>query len=371
MVGEKLMDRSPLKWIPLPRLARKKRPVALSPGSLIHLGQKRAESQEVTLIAYDESSVEIEKLRELPEKHHYSIPEKVTWFHVTGLHEVEKLSVLGEEFGISNLVLEDILSTGSRPKIEKRDTEIFVVSKLIVIEPGQNTVDVQHLAVLLLPDNVLVTFLEAPSPAFDPVIERIRSGSGGRIRRFGADYLAWALLDAMVDNYLYVIDRLDEAVASMDDRLQLDATDVDTGELYELKRDAGQLYRAIRPIREITGSLNRLDSPLLEERTRPFFTDLNDHGLQVLETTEDLRESVSALRDFYLAAVSNRMNEVMKVLTCFATIFLPLTFIAGIYGMNFEHMPELGVPWAYPAVWGVFALCAAGMLWFFRRKKWL
>jgi len=365
------MAQSPLRWIPRPKFARTNRPVALPPGSLVHLGQQRAESLEIELITYNLETVSIEKLDDLPTKDQCADPGKVTWVNVSGLHETEKFSSLGKEFGISTLILEDILNTGSRPKIEKRESEIFAVVKLVTSEADGKSMDLQHLALLLLPGNVLISFLEENANAFDPVIERIRTGSGGRIRRFGADYLMWALLDAVVDNYLLVIDHLDEGVVTMDDRLQMDASEVAASELYGLKRDVGLLHRAIRPIREITVSLNRPNTDLLEVETQPFFADLNDHGLQVLETTEDLRESVSALREFYLSAASNRMNEVMKVLTCFSTIFLPLTFIAGVYGMNFENMPGLKLSWGYYGVWVVFALCAAGMFILFRKKNWL
>lgn len=365
------MAKSTLRWISRSGPNRTKRPVALPPGSLVHVGQQRAESVEIQLVSYNLETVTIENLDHLPNKEQCADPDKVTWVNVSGLHDIEKLSTLGNEFGISSLTLEDILNTGSRPKIEKREDQIFVVVKLVTSDAEGNSMDLQHLALLLLPGNVLISFLEEKSEAFAPVIERIRTGSGGRIRRFGADYLLWALLDATVDNYLLVIDHLDESVVIMDDRLQMDATDVAAKELYGLKRDVGHLHRAIRPIREITVSLNRPDTNLLEVETKPFFADLNDHGLQVLETTEDLRESVSSLREFYLSAASHRMNEVMKVLTCFSTIFLPLTFIAGIYGMNFEYMPELKLPWGYFGVWVVFTVCAAGMFILFRKKHWL
>ncbi len=365
------MDKKRLSWIPRPRITRRKRHLAAPPGSLIHVGERRTENSEIRLIRFDADLVETEDLDAFPSKETCDDPSKVVWLHTAGLHEVEKLSAAGKEFGISNLILEDILNTSSRPKIEKRGEEIFVVTKLVTVDPETQSVDIQHFALLLLPGSLLLTFIEGPTPAFDPVVDRIRTGGGGRIRKFGADYLAWALLDAAVDHYLSVIDYLDESVAEMDDRLQVDASGVEASELYNLKRDVGHLYRAIRPIREITVSLTRPNTPLLEERSQPFFADLNDHGIQVLESTEDLRENVSSLRDFYLSAVSNRMNEVMKVLTCFSTIFLPLTFIAGVYGMNFEHIPELKLSWGYAGVWVLFALCAAGMFVLFRKKNWL
>jgi magnesium transporter len=219
--------------------------------------------------------------------------------------------------------------------------------------------------------NLVLTFCETPTAVFDPVIDRIRTNVGGRIRRLGADYLAWAILDAIVDNYLSVIDHLDDAVVAIDEKLQLDDRSAHVGEIYALKREINRVFRTIRPIREIAISLLRENETLLTPASRPYYVDLNDHAIQAIETTEYLREGSNSLREFYLSSASNRMNEVMKVLTCFSTIFLPLTFIAGIYGMNFEHMPELQHRWAYPAIWIIFLLCAAGMFWLFRRMRWL
>lgn len=297
--------------------------------------------------------------------------DRVTWHVVSGLHEVDKISTIGKAFDISNLILEDILNTNARAKIEKRDECIFAITKLITASRDGSSIDAQQFSLLLLPDQTLLTFLEGPTSAFEPVLERIRTGAGGRIRKFGADYLLWALLDAVVDHYLFVIDRFEEKVGALEDRLEQEAVDVDAGELYVLKRDVGRFHRAIRPIREVSASIRRGNSALLREESAPFFVDLNDHVVEVIESTEDLRERAASLRDFYLSTVSNRMNEVMKVLTCFSTIFLPLTFIAGIYGMNFEHMPELGWKWSYPTLWIAFALVAAGMFWLFRKKRWL
>jgi magnesium transporter len=338
---------------------------------MVHHGAKRSEHFTLHHTLYDEATFSSEQVDAVPDPAPCVEPKTVAWLHLTGLHETERFAELGERFGISPLLLEDILNTTSRPKIEKRDDEIFVISRLVTVDPATREIDIQQFSLVLLPNNVLISFLEGPTAIFDPVLERVRTGGGGRIRRFGADYLAWALLDAVVDNYLDVIDRLDEAVLEMDERLQEDAASVGVTQLYGLKHDIGDLFRAIRPIREITSSLVRPTSRLIEKRTRPFFADLNDHALQVIESTEDLRERSSALRDFFHTAASLRMNEVMKVLTSFSTIFLPLTFIAGIYGMNFKHMPELDMPWAYPVVWGVFAVCAVGMIWIFRGRRWL
>ena len=348
-----------------------RRKLAASPGSLIHTGARLTEKTTWKIISYDESSIEVDESGEVPSLQSLTDSEKSVWIHVTGLHEVEKLSQLGEEFRISPLILEDILNTGSRPKIEKREDEVFVVTKLLWSDTEDASIDMQQFSILLLPGNIAISFLESPTPVFDPVLERLHNSRSGRIRRFGADYLLWALLDAVVDNYLAVIDQLDETVVNMDTALQIDSAQVEASELYTLKRDIGQIYRAMRPVKEVTASLERSKTTLLKKSSTPFFTDLNDHSIQVMETMEDLRENASALRDFYLSAVSNRMNEVMKVLTCFSTIFLPLTFITGVYGMNFERMPELRHPMAYPLVWVVFIFCAGGMFFLFRKKNWL
>lgn len=358
-------------WSPVATTVKKKRLIAQSPGSLIHRGERRTKSSHLRLIHYNEARASETIFETFPEKAIHGGEDTVTWLHFTGLHDVEELARIGKEFGVSPLILEDILHTGSRSKIENHESEIFVVTKLVTIDEAQNTIDVQHFSLLLLHGNIVLTFAESPTSAFDPVISRIKTNVGGRIRRFKADYLAWAILDMVVDNYLFVMDQLDEVVIAMDERLQTDPTEVEVGELYALKRDINQFHRLVRPIREIAGSLMRDNSSLMTENSEPFFVDLHDHAIQAIEKTDDLRENGSSLREFYLSEMSNRMNEVMKVLTCFSTIFLPLTFIVGIYGMNFEKMPELSMRWGYPAVWVAFIVCAGGMFWLFRRMKWL
>lgn len=358
-------------WTPSDPKERTKRPLAQSPGSLIHRGARRTDVAHLRLVEYNESFSQEKTLDSMPEEGLVAADDRVQWLHFTGLHEVEELSRIGRVFDLSSLLLEDILHTGSRSKIENHESGIFIVTRLVQLDERVNTLAIQHFSLLLLGGNIVLTFSEGPTNVFDPVLDRIRMNTGGRIRRFSADYLAWALLDAVVDNYLLVTDRLDDAVVALDERLQDDPRDVEVAEIYALKRDINQIYRTTRPIREIAAGLLRENGTLLTDRARPFFVDLNDHAIQVVETTEFLREGSNALRELYLSLASHRMNEVMKVLTCFSTIFLPLTFIAGIYGMNFEEMPELRHPWGYPLVWLIFILCAAGMFWLFRRMRWL
>ena len=358
------------KLFPKLGFSRKSKHLAQPPGSFVHFGARRVDHFRVRSIRYNEAEIQEQQDQDLStiEK---ADPTAIDYHEVVGLHEVEKISQLAEIFSLNSLLVEDILNTGSRAKIEKRDDVVFVICKLVTHDSEANEVDVQQCSFVLLPDNVVLTFLEGPTEAFEPVCERIRTGVGGRIRRFGADYLLWALLDAVVDNYLYVIDVLDRNIFQTEEQLQENPDKITTEELYALKRDVGQLYRTIRPIREISSVLTRSGSSLLTEKSEPFFTDLNDHVVQVVETTEDLRESAGALREFHLSMVSHRMNEVMKVLTCFSTIFLPMTFLAGIYGMNFEYIPELSFRWGYPALWGLFLVVAGVMIWLFRKKRWI
>lgn len=348
-----------------------RKPPAQSPGSLIHVGEKRVEHVAISLVEFDEAGARFLETDKIEDCLPFAGNEQVVWIQITGLHDVEKIGELGESFGIHPLILEDILNTSSRPKIEDLDEYLFVVSKLITFDEENRIVDVQHFSLLMLPDSSVLTFLEAPTPVFDPVRQRIRSGGGGRIRTAGPDYLAWALMDAVVDHYFRVIDGVDEIINTLDDQIQADTNSVAPGDLFDLKKEVTALHRLVRPIREIVAVLHRSESALLTSYSRPYYRDLNDHAVHLLEHTEELRDLVTSLRDFYMTAASNRMNEVMKVLTSFATIFLPLTFLAGIYGMNFQDMPELQWPWAYPALWAVFLIVAGGMSWFFRRKKWI
>ena len=361
---------SKLRIFPRSRSTRKSSDLARPPGSFVHFGAKRTDSFSIRTITYDVSKFELVENDSIQGTER-GVPDEVNWHEISGLHVIEELSQVAEVFDIPSLLVEDVLNTGARPKLEKRDDIIFVVTKLISFDVETQEIDIQQFSLVLLPDNVLLSFLEGPTEAFDPVVERIKTGSGGRIRKYGADYLLWALLDAVVDHYLFVLDQVEDLILELEIRMQENAVNVSTEELYALKRETGILYRAIRPLREISGGLCRSVSPLINEKTRPFLVDLNDHSLQARETIEHLREGASGLRDFYLSTVSNRMNEVMKVLTCFSTIFLPLTFIAGIYGMNFEHMPELKLEWGYPAVWVAFVVSALLMLWLFVRKRWI
>jgi len=349
---------------------RKEKPPGHPPGMLVHVGERRADRVSIRAMAYNADSAEEVEIEDPEQCLRFAGTRGITWIQVAGLHDPEPIRKLGEAFGIHPLIQEDILNTRSRPKIEEFDDYIFVVAKLLRHDQEADTVEAQQFSLLFLPDGSVLTFLEVSSPVFEPVLQRIRSGAG-RIRRWGADYLAWALLDTVIDHYYSVADAIDESLLDHEDLFHDNPRALEPSDLYQLKKEASALHRLVRPIRDITTVLHRSESSLLTPALRPYLRDLHDHALHLLEQTEDLRENAASLRDFYLSEASNRMNGIMKVLTCFSTIFLPLTFLVGVYGMNFAHMPELGLVWAYPALWGIFALISAAMFLFFRKKDWL
>ena len=344
---------------------------AQSPGSLIHIGERRTEQLVISAAEFDADHIEIRELHDFSELPLENDPTKVTWIHVSGLHDIGQIAKLGALYGIHPLILEDILNTNSHSKFEDHDGHIFIVNRMLSFNSANAEVDVQHSALLLLPGNILLTFLEGPTEVFAPIYARLKTGGAGRIRNHGADYLAWAIIDAVVDNYFHVIDGVLDTLNRMEDTLQDDASDVEAGDLFSLKKEVSALHRMVRPVRDIATALQHSDCPVLTPAVRPYLRDLSDHSHQVREAIDELRDSAASLRDFYLTIASNRMNEVMKVLTCFSTVFLPLTFLAGIYGMNFDVLPELHLKWAYFALWALFAVIAAGMFVLFRKKKWL
>jgi magnesium transporter len=293
----------------------------------------------------------------------------VSWVNVDGLHDLELVRRLGEFFNLHLLVLEDITTPGQRAKVEEYDRYVYVVLPMLSWNEERRHVVEEQLSLVLGPNYVL-TFQERYGDIFAEVRERIRT-DGSRLRQRGADYLAYALMDAAVDHYYQVLEAVGERTEALEERVLLDPDEETMKELHHLKRELLVVRRAIWPLREMLSSLQRSENGLMTERTRVFLRDVYDNAVQVLDSVESLRDVVSGLVDLYLSTVSFRTNEVMKVLTVMASIFIPLTFLAGIYGMNFQHMPELTHPWAYPALLGIMGVVALGMLWFFRRKGWL
>jgi magnesium transporter len=354
----------------MPRPIKKRsKKAGLPPGTLVHIGEQKAERVKITVIDYDEGRLQEEEIGTVEECFPFKDKPTVTWINVDGIHQVEILELLGDCFGLHPLVLEDILNTDQRPKMEDLSEYLFVVLKTFSYNDQSDEVEPEQISLILGPSFVM-SFQEREGDVFNPIRERIRTGKG-RIRRMGADYLAYALLDLVVDNYFTVLEQVGEKVEFLEEELVTNPTPETLQTIHNLKREMIFLRKSVWPLREVIGALERGESSLIEESTGIYLRDVYDHTIQVIDTIETFRDMISGMLDIYLSSVSNRMNEVMKVLTIIATIFIPLTLVAGIYGMNFQYMPELGWRWGYPVVWLAMLVIGALMLVYFRRKKWL
>lgn len=345
--------------------------IGSSPGTLIHIGEQRVEKVGIQAIGYDSGQLE-----ELPigpdaasRSGMFSGQPAVTWININGLHQVEVIETLGKGFDLHPLVMEDILETEHRPKLENYETYLFLVLKGLQFDEEKAEVRTEQISLILGPDFVL-SFLEGNGESFDGVRERIRNNRG-KIRRMGADYLAYALLDSVVDSYFSVLERLGDSIEQLEEELIVAPSRTTLQKLHHLKREMILLRKSVWPLREVISALQREDSALVQESTRIFLRDVYDHTIQVIDTVETFRDLLAGMLDLYLSSLSNRMNEIMKVLTLIATIFIPLTFIAGVYGMNFDYMPELRWKYGYFLIWGVMVGCGLALLWFFKRKRWL
>jgi magnesium transporter len=344
---------------------RRSEKVGAPPGTLVHVGERRAERTQVQVICYDRDRVdEVEGAD--PSECAIS-DEGVTWLSVTGVHDVEAVRAVGERFDLHPLVLEDILDTGHRPKVDDLDDALFCVTR--VFESRDGEIASQQVSLILRPP-LLISFEEAPGPLFDRVRERLHAGLG-RMRGAGADYLLYALLDSIVDSYFSALEQIGGRTEVLEQQVVEDPGPEVLREIHRLRSEIAMIRRAVGPMREVLGRLGRGDSALIGEEWEMFLRDVYDHVIQVAETTDSLREVLIGMLDTYLSSTSNRMNEVMKVLTIIATIFIPATFVAGVYGMNFDWMPELHTRWGYPAALSVMLAIAVGMLIYFRRKDWL
>jgi magnesium transporter len=358
--------------IAVARLSVRKKRVSkagLPPGSLVYTGERRVESVRLSVIDYDQ-----EHLRELePTTVEECFPFKetptVTWLNVTGLHDIEVIEKLGKHFGLHPLVLEDVLSTEGRPKHEDFGTYVFLVLKTLHYNDEAHELRVEQISLVLGP-NFVISFQEIEADPFGPLRERIRKAKG-RIRRMGADYLAYTLMDAIVDNYFAILEKIGDHTEALGVRAVEDPDPAVLHAVQTLKGELSYLRRFVWPLREVISGLQRGESELIGKETEIYLRDVYDHTIQVMETIESFRDVAAGMFDTYLSSVSNRMNEVMKVLTIIATIFIPVTFVAGIYGMNFQFMPELGWRWGYLGALLVMLATAIAMLVYFRKKKWL
>ena len=346
---------------------KRSKKTGLPPGTLVHIGERKSGKVTITTFCYSRTDCEERQLDE-PDRLAPPSDDSVVWINVGGVHKLELVETLGKQFSLHPLLLEDIANTDQRPKLDDYETHVFLVMKMLSLTDRQE-INVEQVS-FVLGRNYVLSFQENGTDVFQPVRERLRGGKG-RLRQSGADYLLYALIDAIVDQYFAVLELSGEKIEAVQQMVVADPKPETLKNIHALKRQLLFLRRAVWPLRDVMNSLSRSECPFLQHSTKVFFRDVYDHVVQIVDTIETLREMVSASLDIYLSSVSYRLNAVMRVLTVITTIFMPLSFIASIYGMNFEYMPELKMEWGYPIVLGVMAAVGLGMLVLFRNKHWL
>ncbi len=337
------------------------------PGTIVYFGEDRTDKVKLTLIEYNDTEVIEKEFYALDECMNLINPKMVKWINVDGIHNVEMIERIGKQFNIHPLTLEDIANTSQRAKFEDFDNYVVSIMKMLNYDTELAS---EQLCVILM-DGLVISFQEAHGgDAFDMIRNRIRSGKG-RIRKMGADYLAYALLDAVVDCYFNILEKIGDKIELLEDDLITEPTKETMQKLHFMKREMIFVRKAVWPMRELINNFERSETELIKPSTDIYLRDVLDHTVRVIDTVETYRDLLSGMMDIYLSSVSNRMNEIMKVLTIITTIFVPVTFIAGVYGMNFENMPELKSQWGYTITWVVMITIIGSLLIYFRKRKWL
>jgi magnesium transporter len=350
-------------------LKKNKASLHRTPGSVIFVGSQKMDQARVSVMDYDQGDLRELEPKKIDEGERFRKTDTVTWINVDGVHDTELIMEIGRSFDLHPLIMEDIVHTGQRPKVEEHDDCIFLVLKMLRFDEDQEQVIGEQLS-MVLGRTFLLTFQEQSSDAFDSVLARI-GRQKGRGKGAGIDYLAYALLDTVVDNYIFIIENLGEKVEDLEEEVLSSPSQEVLEKITRYKREMNYIRKAVRPFRELVQQLNFLDSELISDKTDPFLKDMQGLALQSVEIIDTYREMLFDYLNIYNTGVNNRLNEIMKVLTIFSAIFIPLTFIAGVYGTNFTYLPELRYKYSYFVFWVVLVLVAVFMFRFFRRRGWL
>ncbi|MDJ1468325.1 magnesium/cobalt transporter CorA [Cytophagaceae bacterium DM2B3-1] len=343
--------------------------VGTPPGTLIYIGDKPVGNVRISIHTYNQDRFQVTEVTHLEQCFPNHEKGLVKWVDMDGIQKVEVVKEVGNAYGLHNLVLEDILNSQLRPKIEFFDNYVFVLCKMLSYDDKKGEVLIEQVS-FVLGDHYVLSLQEVPGDVFDPIRERIKS-NGSRIRRGGADFLLYSLLDVIIDNYFLVLEKIGEKLEGLEEEISQSPSRQNLAILYKLKRELIFVRKAVWPMREIINTLYQDEGPLIEQDTRKYLRDAYDHTIQVIDTLESYRDIAAGLLDVYLSGLSNKTNDTMKVLTIISTIFMPLTFIAGVYGMNFDNMPELHLRYGYFWTLGVMFVCCLCMIAWFRRKNWL
>jgi magnesium transporter len=350
------------------QLQKMKKRIGLPPGSLVHIGSRKEDNVRISLIDYSLESSREQNISAIEEVFPCFTSPSVSWINIDGLHDTELFSALGKELSLHPLLLEDILDTGQRPKLELYPDHLLIILKMITWNEGEGKIDFEQIS-FIMGEHYIISWQEHKGDVFEHVRQRIRNDKS-RIRKSGTDYLLYSLLDAIIDNYYLMLSNLGDTIESIEAELVDDPSQDLLTAIHSLKRDVLFLRKSIWHLRSVISNLNRIDSPAITPEVITYMRDLHDNTVQVIDTIETYREIISGLLDIYLSSLSNRMNQVMKVLTIFAAIFIPLTFIAGVYGMNFHYLPELSWKYAYPVWWLIVIAISSIMIIFFKKKNW-
>ena len=343
--------------------------IGLPPGTPVFVGEQQSEAVKITLYDYDDAHTERRIVQSIEECFPYKDMPSVTWINVDGLHDVAMLERLAHDYGLHPLTIEDIVNTQQRPKVEFFDNYIALNLKMYTFDINTYELDIDHVS-LVLGKNFVLTFQERQGDLFDAIRARIQYNKG-KIKKGGADYLAYSLLDAIVDGYFKVLDRIGDEIEDVEEKLFTNPESSILQDLHDLRQELIFFRKTVWPLRTIMNELDRQETELIEDSTSVYLRDLYDHVVQVIETLETFREMLSGHLEVYLSTISNKTNEIMKFLTIIGTIFIPLTFIAGVYGMNFKHMPELEWRWGYYLIWAVMIGIGVALLAYFRKKNWI
>ncbi len=341
----------------------------LPPGHLIHVGQKSSSDNKITVIDFNPEGIHQKVISSVDDI--FKLEDKVTikWVDIEGLSNIEQIRKIGTHFNIHELVLEDILNTNQRPKVEFHDHYIYIVLKRWELEHKPFVIGYEQISILIL-NNYIFTFKERPDNLFNPLISHLKSNKG-MLKSRTTDFIAYLILDTIIDEYFNLQEPLEDSLENIDNVLLKNPTTETLQSIQRIKRELIYVHKTVLPLREVINSLQNRNFTLITDETRVYLHDLADHIIRVNEAVDSYRDIISGMLNIYLSSVNNRMNEVMKVLTIFASIFIPLTFLAGIYGMNFKFMPELEWRWGYPLMWGLFIFIPVSLLIYFKRKNWL
>lgn len=343
--------------------------IGLPPGTLVYTGEKEKEPVTILLLEYDQNSFIEKQIDNIDNILISKENEKVSWINVEGVHDIQLMEKIQSYFNIHPLAMEDIVHTTQRPKAEEYSDQLFIVTRMFIYDEENQDIKNEQVS-FILGKNYLLTFLEDPGDVFNPVRERIRK-DGTKIRSNGADFLAYALIDAIVDSYFHILEKLGEDIEELEDRLVVQPTREDLQSVHQMRRNMILLRKSVWPLREVISHLQRNEHEIINQSTQIYLRDVYDHIIQIMDTIESYRDMIVGMLDVYLSSTSNKLNEIMKVLTIISTLFIPLTFLAGVYGMNFHYFPELEIKWMYPwGFWIVSLSISFGMIIFFKRKKW-